>query len=143
MTLQSILVIDDSYDTRDLVSRILEDAGYEVRLAGCAKEAFEELIKDSFDLVVCDLHMPVTLDHDIVQFQYSYEVGLRTIRELRSILPDLPIVVISATAEWELPELLKEFTELPALSKPFSARDLLAATSRSLRYRSDLALADC
>ena len=130
--MKSILVIDDSRDTRDIVDTILSDAGYDVVSTGCTAEAFEALSNDSFDLLICDLHMPFVLDQNHFDYQYSYEVGVRTIQELSWVYPTTPIIAISATVPWELPTVMKSISHIPALSKPFSPRVLLNTVEQAL-----------
>ena len=53
-----VLVADDSVTTRTLEKAILEEAGYDVRLAADGHQAWQLLQEDEFDLVVADVEMP-------------------------------------------------------------------------------------
>jgi two-component system chemotaxis sensor kinase CheA len=53
-----VLVADDSVTTRTLEKAILEEAGYEVRLAADGHQAWRILQKEPIDLVVADVEMP-------------------------------------------------------------------------------------
>ena len=53
-----LLVADDSVTTRTLEKAILEEAGYEVRLAADGHQAWRILQKEEIDLVVADVEMP-------------------------------------------------------------------------------------
>jgi len=53
-----LLVADDSVTTRTLEKAILEEAGYEVRLAADGHQAWRILQKEAIDLVVADVEMP-------------------------------------------------------------------------------------
>jgi two-component system, chemotaxis family, sensor kinase CheA len=53
-----LLVADDSVTTRTLEKTILEEAGYEVRLAADGHQAWRILQKEAIDLVVADVEMP-------------------------------------------------------------------------------------
>ncbi|MFT5700344.1 MAG: CheY-like chemotaxis protein [Desulforhopalus sp.] len=77
-----ILVIDDEPTALDVVSRILEHAGYEVLVAKNGQEGVDLFREQPCDLVVTDMVMPV-------------KDGLQTILDLRVDAPDLPIVAIS------------------------------------------------
>jgi len=55
---QSILVVDDEPDIRQLVSEILEDEGYQVSIAETAEEARTQLREHNPDLVLLDIWMP-------------------------------------------------------------------------------------
>jgi two-component system, chemotaxis family, sensor kinase CheA len=53
-----LLVADDSVTTRTLEKSILEEAGYEVRLAADGHQAWRILQEEAIDLVVADVEMP-------------------------------------------------------------------------------------
>jgi len=54
-----ILVIDDEADVRELLRDILSDAGHDVEMAHNGCEGIEMFEKQSYDLVLTDLGMPV------------------------------------------------------------------------------------
>lgn len=54
-----ILVVDDTQFFRDVVGRYLTEAGYRVTAAENGAAALEQLQRESFDLVVSDIEMPV------------------------------------------------------------------------------------
>ena len=78
-----ILVVDDKETFRFLIKGCLEDAGYQVTGAADGVEALAELERTSFDLVLSDIVMP-EMD------------GVDLLRRVRSHLPQLPFVLISA-----------------------------------------------
>lgn len=53
-----ILVVDDSFFQRKMLSDILVDMGYEVVSAINGEEAIEQVDKDEFQLICLDLLMP-------------------------------------------------------------------------------------
>lgn len=55
---QRILVVDDSYATRDIERSILELENFEVDTARDGVEGLEKLAADHFDLIVTDIRMP-------------------------------------------------------------------------------------
>lgn len=54
-----ILVVDDNEDNRCLLDTLLRKSGYEVVSAGNGVEALERLRKDSFNMIISDILMPV------------------------------------------------------------------------------------
>lgn len=54
----TILYIEDNFDNRKLVSRVLEAEGYEVVEAQDAKQALERLDTMAIDLALVDINMP-------------------------------------------------------------------------------------
>ena len=103
----TILVVDDEPAIRDLVSVLLEDAGYTVCSAPDGLAAMEAVARESPDLVVTDLYMP-RLD------------GLGLIAWLRREWPHLPIVVLSAALRVSPPP------GVPFVPKPLDVQTLLA-----------------
>lgn len=54
----TILVVDDSYATRELEKNILESCGYEIETAVDGTDALEKIQKRKFDMVITDVNMP-------------------------------------------------------------------------------------
>jgi two-component system cell cycle response regulator len=54
----AILVIEDNLDNRELMTYLLRAFGHDVTAAGDGIEALEMLAGSSFDLIVCDVHLP-------------------------------------------------------------------------------------
>ena len=87
MPIKKIMVVDDSSALRDAVVTELRTAGYEVSEAADGREALEMLNAERFDLVICDVLMPV-MD------------GIAFVKETRK-RPDcrfLPIVMLTTEA---------------------------------------------
>ena len=54
----TVLVVDDSLNTREIEKNILEAHGYQVVTAGDGEEAFEKTRTELYDLVITDVEMP-------------------------------------------------------------------------------------
>ncbi len=74
----AILVVDDSAVNLNLVRSTLEPSGYNVTSAESAREAMEEIGKNSFDLILSDLHMPDTSGFELLR-QVKTDPNLRAI----------------------------------------------------------------
>jgi DNA-binding response OmpR family regulator len=81
----SILVVDDEPNLRTTLSLILQRDGYLVTAAGDAEEALEKLKAGQFDLVFLDIKMPK-------------KSGLTLLTEIKQMLPDLPVLLLTAFA---------------------------------------------
>jgi DNA-binding response OmpR family regulator len=57
-SLGRLLIVDDEPDVRSAMRRVLERAGYAVRVAGAAEQALEELRVESVELMITDMIMP-------------------------------------------------------------------------------------
>jgi CheY-like chemotaxis protein len=62
---ERILVVDDEGAVRDLLAQLLADAGYDVSIAGSAREA--RALGGSFDLLLTDVVMPETNGPELAQ----------------------------------------------------------------------------
>jgi adenylate cyclase len=62
-----ILVIDDEAANREILTRLLERRGHRVRAVGSAKETYDALTSDSFDLVLLDILMPEVNGIDVLE----------------------------------------------------------------------------
>lgn len=61
-----VLVIDDEAANREILTRLLERRGHRVRAVGSAKETYDTLKRDSFDLVLLDILMPEVNGIDVL-----------------------------------------------------------------------------
>ena len=109
-----MLLADDDPMIRELVSRILEDAGYHVVTAEDGLEALELIQEWRPAVVILDVMMP-GLD------------GIETMRRLRGEPETAALPILLVTAQASSAE-LRQGRELGAdyLRKPFSADDLCA-----------------
>lgn len=84
----TILIVDDSITTRSLLKNILFHCGYNFRMVNNPKEAFEELAKSKFDLILSDLEMP-EMD------------GLVFVEQLKSdeLYRKIPVIIISSRTQ--------------------------------------------
>jgi len=134
----TILLVEDEPSILALMSEILEPSGHTLLKATAVDQAFHEFEEAdaNVDLVIADVNLPRTS-------------GIRLALELRSLLPNLSIVLTSGhTPDMWNKEDLAELNELPfdsvgVLQKPFLPSTLLHMVSRfvSLPSRPGMALA--
>ncbi len=117
-----VLVIDDEEDYRVIISDILRDAGYDVRLAKDGEEGLRLARETPPEIVLVDWMMP-RMD------------GERFSRALRgdAALKNLPVLMLTVkqTADEELEAL--HFGVDDFIVKPFKAPELLARVRAVLR----------
>jgi signal transduction histidine kinase/ActR/RegA family two-component response regulator len=87
-----VLVVDDDADARELIGYVLETCGTEVRLAGTAAAALEQLMTYTPDVIVSDIGMP---DED----GYSLIRSIRTLPVAEK--KDVPAIALTAFARNE------------------------------------------
>ncbi len=123
--LKRILVIDDEPTALDLVRRILEMNGYEVLVATNGQKGLELFLQHPCDLVITDMVMPV-------------KDGLQTILDLRSHVPDLPVVAISGGGTISKERYLAVAGYLDrviTIAKPFAIEDITQAVKKLLQEK--------
>ena len=81
----NILIIDDSPNSKQVLSEILEAEGYRVVTATSAEEALPLFKEQRFNFVITELMLPGAS-------------GLNVLRNLREIDPEIDIAIISTTA---------------------------------------------
>jgi CheY-like chemotaxis protein len=109
-----VLLVDDSFSTRELMSMLLGCQGCIVSTATNGAEAIEKLRSHARpDIILLDLLMPV-MDG------WTFSEELERDQELASI----PIVILSGAAEGRLASKLKG---VPFLHKPVEIAELLQA----------------
>ncbi|WP_420132310.1 ATP-binding protein [Rhodopseudomonas sp.] len=115
-----VLLADDNADMRDYVVRLLGES-YEIEAVADGVAALEAAWKQRPDLVLSDIMMP-RLD------------GLNLLKALRNDprLADVPVIFLSARAGEEAKVEGLEAGADDYLSKPFSARELLARVRSNL-----------
>jgi CheY-like chemotaxis protein len=118
----SLLIVEDSEDSREALRAILEQLGAEVLLAGDGREALEIVAKTTPDLVLCDLRMPV-MD------------GFEFVRELHRAPASPPVVAISGLASEADRERTREGGFHAHIKKPFDEATVAAAIAVALRHR--------
>jgi len=115
-----ILVVDDEPDVRNIVSKTLAMADYEVHTAIDGPSAMEQLRKTQYDLLVTDLRMP-GMD------------GLTLIREARRHSgDDLPVIIITAYSTEACAIEAINMGISGYLTKPFRLPRILSLAARAL-----------
>ncbi|MBZ5646174.1 MAG: response regulator [Acidobacteriia bacterium] len=114
-----VVLADDSISVRKFVGRMLEKAGYRVRLAADGLEALEIATQNRCDLVVTDLEMPRTNGYELM-------AHLRQQPETRN----LPVMVVTSRAGAKHRErALKEGASV-FLTKPVQEDQFLAVVAQ-------------
>lgn len=123
---ETILLVEDEFQVRDLAQRLLARAGYRVLACESGDAALVVAQDARLDLVLSDVIMPGLPVPELVA-------------RLRRTRPGLPVLLMSGYAEAHLRSLGLE-SETPLLAKPFTPQGLLRAVRDTLEGRTaDLA----
>lgn len=105
-----ILIIDDSMIIREMLLELLGDMGHDVQAATQGEDGISRALKDDFDLVICDLHLPT-------------KNGLQVFQAVHEVKPDLMFMFTDSLPD-ELGKLARETTGQAYLRKPFDIYQL-------------------
>ncbi len=125
--MKSVLVIDDNPDIRENTAEILELAGYKTFTAENGKRGVEVAVKESPDVIVCDIMMPDLDGYGVLHLLRKNENTLHT-----------PFIFL--TAKTERGDLRKgmEMGADDYITKPFEDIELLNAIEVRLKKASIL-----
>jgi CheY-like chemotaxis protein len=118
---KKILALDDEKVVLESVSRILEDQGYDVATHSNGHNALEAVRAGKFDLFITDLKMP---DMD----------GLKAIKEVKSIDPHIPVVVITAHSTVETAREALKLGASDYIKKPFTPDALVEVVGKIILH---------
>jgi excisionase family DNA binding protein len=114
-----VLVVDDEASIRDLLSKALALAEYDVDVSHDGRAALERMRLYSYDLLIADLKMPGA-------------DGLTVIREAKRFKADLSVIIITGfSTESSAIEAVNLGVD-GYLTKPFRVPQVLAAAARAL-----------
>jgi len=118
-TRQRVLVVDDEASIRDLLSKTLALAEYDVDTAPDGTSALDRMRAFNYDLLIADLKMP-GMD------------GLTLIRQAKRIKADLPIIIITGFSTESSAIEAVNLGVAGYLTKPFRVPQVLTAAAKAL-----------
>jgi excisionase family DNA binding protein len=114
-----VLVVDDEASIRDLLSKTLALAEYDIDVAPDGRSALERMRMYAYDLLIADLKMP-GMD------------GLTLIREAKRFKADLPVLIITGFSTESSAIEAVNLGVAGYLTKPFRVPQVLAAAAKAL-----------
>lgn len=118
----TILVVDDEENAREGLSKILSKEGYSVDMASNGKEAIETLRRQSFDLVITDMRMPL-MD------------GFEVLREIKKMNENIGVIMITAYGEVESYLEAMNMGAFEYINKPVRVNELKRVITKVLEER--------
>lgn len=109
-----VLVVEDSFETMNLLNQMLNTMGIaQVFTARDGKEGLDFLgeCEDEIDLAICDWNMPKM-------------TGLELLRQIRTVDPDIPFLMVTGSAERNRIVEAKTAGVTAYIVKPFSQDEL-------------------
>ena len=114
-----VLVVDDEAAIREMLSKALALADYDVEVVADGRAATERLRLAPYDLLITDLRMP-GID------------GLTVIREARRMRADLPVIIITGYSSESAAIEAIDLGVSGYLTKPFRVPKVLAVAAKAL-----------
>ena len=124
--MNSVLVIDDSIEMRELLQEMIKVLGYAVRAAAGGAQGVAAYREEPADVVILDRFMP---DKD----------GLETLRELRQLDPAVRVIAMTGGGDFHNVGILKPASLMGAsrlLFKPITMAELRKAIEAVLAGKS-------
>jgi PAS domain S-box-containing protein len=107
----SILIVDDEPGVRDVLGRMLERLGHQVRAVDSGRAGIAMLQQESFDLLICDFGMPEIQGPEVMQRAHELH-------------PEMPIVLTTGWGDSITPEQLQKMQAVALLPKPFGQQEI-------------------
>ena len=116
-----ILIVDDEADIRELISGILNDEGYETRVAADAADALREIRVRRPSLIVLDIWL-----------EGSRMDGNEILELVKKDHPDLPVIMISGHGNIEMAVNAIKKGAYDFIEKPFKSDRVLLQIERAI-----------
>jgi len=117
-----VLVIDDNFDIRNLISNILKEKNYDVREAANYNQASFEIDKKLPDIAVVDVKLDKGENED----------GIDLLKKIKKLTDLVPVIMISGHANVQMAVDSLKLGAYEFITKPFAAEQLLNFISRAL-----------
>ncbi|MGB0647619.1 MAG: sigma-54-dependent transcriptional regulator [Bradymonadia bacterium] len=117
-----VLVVDDELSMRELLEIFFLKEGHDVDLARDGNAGVKLLLENEYDLVVTDLRMPGTN-------------GMVVLERCRELLPDTPIIVMTAFATPETAISAMKLGAYDYFTKPFKLDEAKIVIAKALQRR--------
>ena len=115
-----VLVVDDDPAVRDVVTSMLETAGYEVTKAGDGRQALAVLSRIPIDVVITDLVMPE-------------QEGIETIKLIRRDYPQARVIAMSGAFGGDYLRIAGYLGAHGTLAKPLQLATVLKVVAEAMR----------
>lgn len=119
--MNDILVVDDERDIRQLIGDILEDEGYQVRLAGNSDECIKSIEDQAPSLLILDIWL-----------KDSNMDGIDILKHVKLNHPNVPVVIISGHGNIEIAVAAIKQGAYDFIEKPFNIDHLLVVVRRAM-----------
>jgi two-component system response regulator PilR (NtrC family) len=117
--MDSILVVDDELSMREFLQIMLKKENYAVDTAASGEEALEEIERNPYDLILCDIMMPRIN-------------GMEVLRRTRELNPEAMVIMITAFASTETAVEAMKLGAYDYITKPFQVDEIKLIVKNAL-----------
>jgi PAS domain S-box-containing protein len=117
---ETVLVVDDMKEQREIAAKIIEQLGYSVKSADSGEQAIELLKHERADLLILDMIMDPGMD------------GLETYHQAKKLHPRQKAIITSGYAETERVKVAQHLGVGGYLKKPYTVHNLACAIKTEL-----------
>jgi two-component system cell cycle sensor histidine kinase/response regulator CckA len=117
---ESVLIVDDAPEQRDLAGRMMQRLGYDVHTADSGEAAVALIKNETYDLLILDMIMPPGMN------------GLETYRQILTIVPDQKAIIASGYAETERVHEAQQLGAGSYIKKPYTLEKIGLAVRSEL-----------
>ena len=115
---KQLLIIDDEENMRHMLTAILSRQGYEIKAVSNGEDGLQQLQKELFDFVLCDIKMPV-MD------------GMEFLRQAAILEHASTIIMMSAYGSVDSAIEAMQLGAYDYISKPFKAEEILLVLKKA------------
>ncbi len=121
--MERILIVEDDQRVQKALRRLFEPEGYAIDTTFDGASGLKSALASPPSAVVLDLRLPLMSGRDVC-------------RELKQVVPNIPVIVVSAASDVIDKVSLLEIGADDYVTKPFSPRELLARVRAAIRRAS-------
>lgn len=117
-----ILIVEDEKNLREILKFLLNQEGYEVDMASNGYDGYDYLLKNIYDVVICDIKLPGKNGLELLEYKRTME--------LRA---DFIMITSYGSVESAVEAMKKGAEEY--ITKPFLNDDLVRKVKRIIKYK--------
>jgi PAS domain S-box-containing protein len=117
---ETVLVVDDMKEQREIAAKIVEQLGYVAKSAESGEQAVELLKREPADLLILDMIMEPGID------------GLETFHRVKKLHPHQKAIITSGYAETDRVQIAQRLGAGSYLKKPYTVHNLAVAIKSEL-----------
>jgi len=118
-----VLVVDDEEGVRNLLQRVLAEAGYNVVTAANGEEALDKVSQLKVGVVLLDIKMPGMS-------------GMEVLQQLTTNRPEICVIMATAVADVQTAVEAMKLEAYDYITKPFNRDDVILTVQRAIEKRS-------